>query len=154
MIAMSRWAWFAVIAIGCGHPSPPAKPGTGSNAPAPVDAAAEAPLALENDLPRLAERAVKLFADWRAALGDGSADCATATTKLSALADANLDVIEANRKVLRGTRDKVKAMRAELEKYQTELDASANAIASSPTMTKCSSDPAFAKAIDRLQGEG
>ena len=70
MNTMSRWAWLATLAIGCGHPSAPAAPGRGKAPPAPAsDAAADAPIALENDLPRLAVRAVKLYADWQAALG-------------------------------------------------------------------------------------
>ena len=152
MIAMSRWAWLAAFAIGCGHPSAPANPGRGSAAPA--DASVDAPIALENDLPRLAERAVKLYAQWSAALQEAGADCAVATTKMNAIADANADVIDANRKLLRGDRERVKAMRAELDKHQVELDASAKAIVESPTMQKCSQDPGFAKALDRLGGEG
>ena len=153
MIAMLRW-WLAVLAISCGHPSAPAKPGPGSNVPPPVDAAVEVPTALENDLPKLAERAVKMFADMQAALAASGEDCAAATTKLNAVADANADVIEANRKVMRGGRDKIKAMRVEVEKHQAELDASGTAIAASPAMAKCSGDPAFAKVVERLGGEG
>ena len=105
-------------------------------------------------MPRLAERGVKLFLDWSVALKDAGPDCALATTKMNAIADANADVIAANRRILRGTREQVKALRAELEKHQAELDASAKAIAESPTMKQCSSDPAFVKALDRIGGEG
>ena len=127
MIAMSRWAWLAAFAIGCGHPSAPANPGRGS---APADASVDAPIALENDLPRLGatDQILKSY--------------------------PNADVIDANRKLLRGDRERVKAMRAELDKHQVELDASAKAIVESPTMQKCSQDPGFAKALDRLGGEG
>jgi hypothetical protein len=148
---MLRW-WLAILAISCGHPSAPAKPQAGSNAP-PADAAVEAPNALENDLPRLAERAVKMFSDMQAALAAAGEDCAAATAKLTAIADANADVMEANTKVLRAGREKMKAMREEVAKHQAELDASGAAIAASPAMAKCSSDPAFAKVIDRLGGE-
>ncbi|HEY5921651.1 MAG TPA: hypothetical protein VIV11_08265 [Kofleriaceae bacterium] len=151
---MSRWAWLAAFAIGCGHPTTPVKPGPGSGAAAPADAAVDAPVALENDLPRLAVRAVKLYTDWQNALREAGTDCLAASTKLTAIADANADVIAANRKVLRGTRDKVKALRAELEKYQADLDASAKAIVESPAMKACSTDPGFSRAIDRLGGEG
>jgi hypothetical protein len=153
MIRMSRWAWLATIAIGCGHPSTPAKPpgpGSGAQSTTPADAA----IALENDLPRLAERAVKLYADWQTALTAAGTDCVLAATKMNALADANADVIDANRKLLHGDRDRVKAMRAELDKHQVELDASAKAIVEWPSMQKCSRDPGFAKALDRLGGEG
>jgi hypothetical protein len=156
MIWMMWWAWLATIAISCGHPSAPAnpKPGTGTPATPPPDAAVDALVALEHDLPRLAERAVKLYADWSVALREAGDDCAQATTKMNAIADANLDVIDANRRVLRGPRDRVKALRAELEKHQAALDASAKSIVESPTMRKCSTDPAFARASDRLGGEG
>ena len=105
-------------------------------------------------MPRLAERGVKLFLDWSIALKDAGPNCALATTKMNAIADANADAIDANRKLLRGDRERVKAMRAELDKHQVELDASAKAIVESPTMQKCSQDPGFAKALDRLGGEG
>jgi hypothetical protein len=154
MIWMMRWAWLASFAIGCGHPSSPVNPGHGSATQASNAAPADAPLALENDLPRLAERAVKLYVDWNNALKAAGTDCALATTKMNALADANADVIEANRKLVRGDRERVKAMRAELDKHQAELDASAKAIVESPTMQKCSQDPGFAAALDRLGGEG
>ena len=143
-----------MFAIGCGHPSAPANPGRGSGTQSTASAPAAAPVALENDLPRLAERAVKLYADWQAALAAAGTDCAAATTKLNALADANADVIDANRKLLRGDRERVKALRAELDKHQAELDASAKAIVESPTMQQCSQDPGFAAALDRLGGEG
>lgn len=150
---MSRCAWLAALAIGCGHPAAPASPGR-SSAAAPPDAAVDAPVPLENDLPRLADRAVKLYADWQAALTAAGTDCAVATTKMNAIADANADVIAANHQLYRGSRERVTAFRAELEKRQADLDASAKAILASPAMQKCGSDPAFAKALDRLGGEG
>jgi hypothetical protein len=156
MDRMSRWAWLASLVIGCGHPSAPAAPnpgGRGSNTSSVAADAVETPVALENDLPRLAERAVKLYLDWSVALREAGNDCAQATTKLNAIADANADVIEANRKVLRGDRARIKALRAELDKHQADLDASAKSIFESPTMKKCSTDPGFAKAADRLGGE-
>jgi hypothetical protein len=155
MIAMSRWAWLATVAIGCGHPAAPATPTRGSPAAsAPADASVDAQLALEEDLPRLAERAVKLYADWQAALDAAGTDCAAAATKMNALADANADVIAASHELYRGGRERVKAFRAELAKHQAELDASAKAIAGSPAMAACGGDPAFAQALDRLGGEG
>jgi hypothetical protein len=154
MISMSRWAWLATFAIGCGHPAAPANPGTGAPANAPADAAVVAPVPLDQDLPRLAERAVKLYLDWKVALDEAGTDCAQATTKMNAIADANADVIEANRKILRGDRARVKELRAELDKHQADLDASAKAIVESKTMQACFQDPAFSKALDRLGGEG
>jgi 4-aminobutyrate aminotransferase-like enzyme len=155
MIAMSRCAWLATFAIGCGHPSTPVNPGRGSAAPTPAaDAAVDASVALENDLPLLAERAVKLYLDWQTALTEAGTDCVAAATKLNAIADANADVIAANQRLLHGDRERIVALRTELDKHQAELDASAKAIVESPTMQKCSTDPAFAKALDRLGGEG
>ena len=154
MMRMSRWAWLATFAIGCGHPSAPATPGRGSAVTAPADASVDAPLPLDQDLPRLAERAVKLYLDWKNAFGEAGTDCALATTKMNAIADANADLIEANRKLYKGSHERVKEFRAELAKHEAELDASAKAIMESPTMAKCSSDPVFARALDRLGGEG
>jgi hypothetical protein len=154
MSVMSRWAWLATFAIGCGHPSAPANPGRGGAPNARSDAAVDTPVALENDLPRLAERAVKLYLDWKLALEQAGSDCAQATTKMNAIADANRDVIEANRKILRGDRARVKELRAELDKHQADLDASAKAIVESKAMQACFQDPGFSKALDRLGGEG
>ncbi len=151
---MSRWAWLVVVAFGCGHAAP-APPGHGTAAASGTpDAAVDAPLALEDDLPRLAERAVALYTDWKAALDEAGTDCAAAAARLNALADRNADVIAANHKLYRGSRAKVTKFRAELEKHQAELDAAAKAIAEAPAMTACSADDAFARALDRLGGEG
>jgi hypothetical protein len=153
-MATRQWVWLVSIAVGCGQPAAPASPKPTTPAPAATDAAVDAPVALEQDLPRLAERAVKLYVDWSIALREAGADCAQATTKMNAIADANLDVLHANTKVLRGPRDRIKALRAELEKHQEQYDAAAKAIFESPTMKTCSGDPAFARASDRLGGEG
>ena len=152
---MPRWAWLAIFAIGCGHPSTPAtaRPVT-AGAPVPADASIDAPLPLDQDLPRLAERAVKLYLDWKNALAEAGTDCALATSKMNAIADANADVIEANQKIYQAGHERVQALRAELAKHEAELDASAKAIVESPTMATCSTDPAFARALDRLGGEG
>ena len=155
MIRMPRCAWLATLAIACGPPSPPAKPAAATGAPvARADAGVDAPLPLDQDLPRLAERAVKLYADWRAAFAEAGTDCAIATTRMNTIADANADLIEANRRLYKGTHARVKEFRAELAKHEAELDASAKAIMESPTMAKCSTDPAFGRALDRLGGEG
>jgi hypothetical protein len=152
---MSRLAWLATFAIGCGHPSAPAKPGPGSATPvATADAAVDAPVPLEDDLPRLAARAVKLYVDWKTAFAEAGTDCGLATRRMNAIADANADVIEANKNLYKGSHDRVKAFRAELAKHEDELDASAKAIMESPTMAQCSTDPTFQKALERLGGEG
>jgi hypothetical protein len=151
---MSRWVALAIAVAGCGHTAP--TPGTGPTTittNTPPDAAPPPDAALEDDLPRLAERSVQLYAGWEHALADANGDCAAATAKLDALADANAEVIAANAKVLAAGHDKVAALRAALEPHAAELDASAKAIVQSPTMAACHGDAAFARAIDRLGGD-
>jgi hypothetical protein len=149
---MSRWVALALTVTACGHAAPQPTPvATPIVATAPPDAAP--PVPLDDDLPALAERSVKLYADWEHALADANGDCAAATAKLNAIADANADVIAANAKVLTAGHDKVAALRAALEPHAAELDASARAIVQSPTMAACHEDAAFAHAIDRIGGD-
>ena len=150
-----RCVWIALFAIGCGHPSaaPTSPPGPQVQT-APPDAAAPKPVALEDDLPRLAERAVKLYQDWQTAFGEAGTDCAAATARMNALADANADLIAANQRLTHAGHEKIKAARAELDKHATEVDAAAKAIMQGPTMSACNADPAFSRALDRLAGEG
>lgn len=115
-----------------------------SDAGVSVDAAP----ALEDDLPRLATRAVKQYQDLAHAVTES--DCAAATAKVNAVADANADVIAANAHVLHAGRDKVKLLRTALAAHEAELDDAAKAIVQSEAMTKCSQDPAFARAMDRF----
>jgi hypothetical protein len=150
---MSRWVALAIAVIGCGHAAPPPAPVTPTISHATPDAAPPVDAPLEDDLPALAERSVKLYADWEHALADANGDCAAATAKLNAIADANADVIAANAKVLTAGHDKVAALRAALEPHAAELDASARAIVQSPTMAACHEDAAFAHAIDRIGGD-
>jgi hypothetical protein len=117
----------------------------------PPDAAVDAPL--EEDLDALATRAVKLYQDWQHAMEEANGDCAAATTKVNALADANADLIAANARIQRAGHDKIVQLRAALESHSAELDASAKAIVQSPTMAACAHDPAFAHAIDRIGGD-
>ena len=153
MIAMPRWAWLASFAIGCGHPSAPVKPATGGPVgTAPSDAAVTKPL--DEDLPAMADRAVKLYLDWKAALDAAGTDCAAAATKMNAVADANTEMLAANERLYKGPRERVKAFRAELDKRAEQIDPAAKAILDSPAMKKCGSDPAFSRALDRLGGEG
>jgi hypothetical protein len=154
---MSRWARAALFAVGCGHaaPAPAPPPGT-THAARSADAgfAAETtPPKLEDDLPRLAERAVAMFQAWQRALADANEDCAAATGKLNQLAIEYADVIDANSRVVHAGHDKIKQLRAELAKYDEQMDAAAEAIAHSKTMSNCAADPSFARAIDRIGGE-
>jgi hypothetical protein len=151
---MSRWAWAALLALGCGHAAPPATPppGTQHAARAP-DAAVDAPPPkLEDDLPRLAGRAVALFQAWQRALTDAGEDCAAATSKLNALALEYADVIEANVRIAHAGHDRIKQLRQALAQYDEQMDAAAEGIAHSKTMAKCATDPQFAHAIDRIGG--
>jgi hypothetical protein len=146
---MSRWAWLASFAIGCGHASAPAAPATSPN-----QSAADAAVGLENDLPRMAARMAQMYRDWKQAFADAGTDCTAATAKMNALVDANRDLSEASRRLLRAGHDKVKAFRTEREKYDAEIDANAKAIFESPTIAACKNDKAFARAFDRLGGDG
>jgi hypothetical protein len=148
---MGRTSWLFAFALGCGHPSntPTTTPVTPA---APADAA-PAETKLDDDLPKLAERAVKMYQDWEHAFAEAGTDCATATTKMSALANANADLIAANQRLARSGHEKIKAARAELDKHADQIDPAAKAIMQGPTMSACSGDAAFNKALDRLGGE-
>ena len=83
----------------CGHAAPPApQPAVGTTHVAPIDAP-PAPPALEDDLPRLADRAVTFYAQWQRAMADAGQDCTVATQKIDEVADANADFIAANAKI-------------------------------------------------------
>jgi hypothetical protein len=148
---MTRWGLLALV-VGCGHAAPPPAPapvmGTHQS---PPDAAIDAPL--EDDMTALATRAVKLYQDWQHAMEEANGDCAAATTKVNALADAYADLIAANARIQHAGHDKIVELRAALEVHSAELDASAKAIVQSPTMSACAHDPAFAHAIDRIGGD-
>jgi hypothetical protein len=149
---MSRWASLVALAIGCGHPAPPPAPPV-APVSAPADAAPPDTRALDDDLPALAERAVALYQGWQRAFAEAGTDCGAATTKMNALADANADLIAANQRLAASGHDKIKAARAELDKHAGEIDPAAQAIMQGPTMSACSGDPDFNKALDRLAGE-
>jgi len=150
-----RWAWLASIAIGCGHPStPPTTPVGPQASGSAADARAPVARPLDEDLPALAERAVKMYQDWQRAFAEAVTDCAAATTKMNALADSNADLIAANQRLTKSGHEKIKAARAELDKRSAEIDPAAQAIMQGPTMSSCSGDPAFNRALDRLAGEG
>lgn len=151
--AMPRWAWLASLAIACGQPASASQPRPPQQPVASVDAGIDAPRSLAEDLPALALRARLLYLDWAAAFADATIDCATATSRVSALADKNADVAAANKAVFRAGHERVKAFRAELDKYEAEMMPAAKAIMESPIMARCSGDAAFARAIDRLQGD-
>ncbi len=149
---MSRWVILA-IGVGCGHTAAPApRAPVGTTHAARVDAAPSAP-ALEDDLPRLADRAVKFYADWQQVMTSVGSDCASATVKINALTDANADFIAANAKVASAGHDRVVALRQALEPHAVELDESAKAIVQAPAMAACHDNADFARAIDRIQGD-
>lgn len=151
---MSRWACAALLAFGCGHAAPPAAPppGTQHVARAPADAVDAPPPKLEDDLPRLATRALALFQAWQRALADAGEDCAAATKRLDQLALEYADVIEANVHVAHAGHDKIKQLKDALAQYDEQMDAAAEAIAHSKAMAKCATDAPFAHAIDRIGG--
>jgi hypothetical protein len=113
-----------------------------------ADAATDAPL--DRDLPRLAERATRLYQDVVQVFASAGEDCAAATTKLAAMQKTYADVVAANAKVLHDGR--AKELRVALEAHADDLDAAARSIVGSPTMKHCSPDHAFTDAFDELVG--
>lgn len=150
---MFKRVWLAAVALGCGQPAPPQAPRTQEVRVIEPDAGVVPPR-LADDLPALAARARLLYLDWQRAFADDTLDCATATARTTDLADRYADVIEANRELMRAGHDKIKAFRAELDKYEAEIGPAARSVIESPIMSRCASDPAFARATDRLAGDG
>lgn len=147
---MSR-ACAAVIAlwIGAGCSTPAKPPRAGPAAPA-SDAGVPDAVPLDRDYPRLAERAVLLYEAVAEAFRAAGEDCARATSRLGELAAAYHDVVAANAKVLHEGR--ARELKRALAKHGDQFDAAAKSIVESPTMAKCSEDPAFTRAFDDLVG--
>jgi hypothetical protein len=146
----------AVVAVGsqsgCGNPGPGKSGGTPPVAQ-PSDAAPPPPsdaLPLDQDYPRLAERAAKLYQEVAEAFRVADEDCAVASAKLGELATAYADVVAANAKVLHDGR--AKELKQALGKYNEQFETAAKSIVQSPAMAKCYRDPAFTKAFDDLVG--
>lgn len=150
---MSRWARAALVVVGCGHAAPPATAPGNTHVAQVADAGVDTPPPkLEDDFPRLAQRAVLMFQAWQRALAESNEDCAAATGKLNQLALEFADVIEANAHVVKAGHERIKQLRDALAKYDEEMDAAAEAIAHSKTMAKCAADTQFAHAVDRVGG--
>lgn len=168
---MLRVMSIAAVLVACGGrapapaapPAPPAPPAPSAAPPAapapapPADASAPtaavaAPPAdtapLDQDLPRLVERALALYRDVASALTASGNDCAAASARLRALSERYRDVVLANAKVLHDGR--ARQLRAALEQHGDEFDAAAQAVVGSPAMAKCAPDPVFSKAFDEL----
>lgn len=152
---MMRALGIVLLLAACPHPAekptpkPPDPPTGGSGtATAPPDAAP--PRSLDQDLPRLAGRATKLYQDVAAAFAAAGEDCAGATAKLGALQTEYGEVVIANAKVLHDGR--ARELRVALEPHATELDAAAKSIVDSVTMRTCAPDHAFTDAFDKLVG--
>lgn len=145
-----RLALLVAGAAACGHPTTPEQhPGPTTHAPAPADAAPALP-ALDQDLPRLAARAVELYAAVAAAFDKAGTDCAAATAQLAQLEKTYADVVAATARVLHTGR--ARELRDALAVHQEPLDAAAQAIVKSRTMTTCAPDHAFEQTFDRLVG--
>lgn len=144
----SRVIWLAA-AVACSRP-PPAPHGEPTHAAAVADAGVPAVNAapLDQDLPRLVERAIAMYRDIAKAFTASGQDCAAATAKLGQLAAAYRDVVAANAKVLHDGR--AKELKAALAPHGDAFDAGARTIMQSATMSKCSQDQAFTKALDQL----
>ena len=141
---MSRVVYIALLVAGCGHPSPPTRQ---AGTAAPPDAAV-APLPLDRDLPRLAERASKLYADLAAAFASAGEDCTAAIARLAELRGSYADVIAATAQVLHDGR--AADLEAALAAHEDARSASAKAIVESKTMAACAKDRAFTQAYDEL----
>jgi len=137
----------------CGHAAP-AQPPVPAPPPAPVIDAApappDAPLALEDDPPRMAARSLHMYQDWQKALVDAGTDCAAAARDVNAVADAYADVIAATARVLHAGHDKIAALKHALEPYDQQMSAAADAIVHSRAIASCQGDPELGKALDRL----
>jgi hypothetical protein len=151
MFGMFGRAWLASFAIACGRPAPPPAPPATPFAVMP-DAAIDAPLALEDDAPRLAARAVALYEGWRQAIETAGLDCAMAAAGLDEVALAHADVIAANREVVRAGGERLARLRAALASHQARLDAAARAIFEAPALAACAQDPEFARAFEQFGG--
>jgi len=125
---------------------PPAKP----TQPTPTPDAPPPSGQLDQDLPRLAQRATLLYQEVASAFTSAGADCAAATTRLRALQTTYADVIAANAKILHDGR--ARELRAALEPHAEALDAAAKAIVDSKTMSTCSQDRTFTDTFDELVG--
>lgn len=143
---MLRVLWIAA-AVGCGGSSPPTAPAAAPVAVVDAGVASGAP-ALDEDLPRLAQRSLAMYHDVARALTASGQSCAAATAKLRTLAAGYRDVVTANAKVLHDGR--ARELRAALDPHGEDFDRSAQAIVTSPTMSRCSQDPGFARAFDDL----
>jgi hypothetical protein len=149
-----RLIWLAA-AVACSRP-PPAPHSEPAHVVVVADAAVVDAAPLDQDLPRLVERAIAMYQDIAAALvvpspsGASGKDCAAATAKLRQLAGTYRDVVAANAKVLHDGR--AKELKAALEPHGDAFDAGARAIMQSPTMSACAQDPGFTKALDELLG--
>jgi hypothetical protein len=135
-------------AVACsGKPSPPAQPAGPGAAVADAGAAADAP-PLDQDLPRLVERALVMYHAVADALAASGEDCAAATAKLGQLAGTYRDVVVANAKVLHDGR--AKQLQTALAPHLEDFDRTAQAIMHGPTIAMCAQNAAFAKAFDEL----
>jgi len=138
------------VAVACsGKPSPPAQPAGPGPGAAVADAGAAADAApLDQDLPRLVERALVMYHAVADALAASGEDCAAATAKLGQLAGTYRDVVVANAKVLHDGR--AKQLQTALAPHLEDFDRTAQAIMHGPTIATCAQDAAFAKAFDEL----
>ena len=134
--------------LACSGKPPPAQPAETRPGPAAAGAAAADATALDQDLPRLVDRSLVMYQDVAKALAASGSDCAAATGKLRELAGTYREVVQANAKVLHDGR--ARQLKAALEPHNEDFDRSAQAIVQSPTMSACSTDPAFSKAFDEL----
>jgi hypothetical protein len=138
---------FAILVTGCPRNSNPPTdhPGSGAREASVVEA-----VALDQDLPKLAERGVQLYQDVAAAFAAAGEDCASATTRLSALSKTYADVVVANAKVVHEGR--AMELKIALRQFDLKFEEAAKAIMQGKTMPACAQDEAFGKAFNNLVG--
>jgi hypothetical protein len=141
--------WLLLLTIACGHPTSPPSAGSGTRvADAGVVLIDGAPL--DQDLNRLAERAVVLYDDVLGAFSAAGEDCAVAAAKLEAIAKQHAEVIAANAKVLHDGRQV--QLKLALRRFDERFQKAAQAIVQSKTIAACSQDPSFVRSLDQLVG--
>ena len=142
-------------AIACRGNPPPVTSATGT-APRATARAAELrspgdAARLDQDLPRLVDRALAMYQDLAGALAASQRDCGAAVARLRELAGTYREVARANARVAADGRDG--ALAAALEPHREDFERSAQAIVHSATVSRCSVDPAFAEAFTKAFDE-
>ena len=146
--------WLLLLVIACGGSRPPTPPTGGSGSAGPIAQAPDAGIPdgpLDQNLDRLAERSVALYADIVRAFDATGENCAAATAKLGDITRSHADVIAANAKVLHEGREM--SLKIALRRFDDQFQKAAKLIVQSKTVAACHLDEGFTKALDELVGK-